>query len=285
MHYKLIAISVIAFLTITACSCQNYQWFLGNWKGTNAVYHNSYTPIINLELNITKIEGLEYEGFVKSSWPKDTSVHITNYIKGKLYKTYFVTLKVEPISKKEFPNSGRWRTCQGDDTTKYYFWKENNNIIITGETGCGIVEYIREIDQSMNDNVKLGSIEDNIARKDSLAVGTLLTKRPIDTTKTYAIKSDSIELRLFDDGEIDGDIVSIVYNGKMVVNKLELKATSYILKLPANKGTNTVVLYAENLGKKPPNTAFVRIVYDGKEVPLYLSSDYIKSSAISFIRD
>jgi len=113
-----------------------------------------------------------------------------------------------------------------------------------------------------------------------------LLKRPIDLSiEKIVVKGDSAEIRLYDDGEIDGDKVSLVYNGKLLVQQLTLSASPYIIKIPILENKkNILVLYADNLGSKPPNTAFLRIICDGKETSINLSSDYEKSGAVEFVR-
>ncbi|MFC4231615.1 tetratricopeptide repeat protein [Parasediminibacterium paludis] len=110
------------------------------------------------------------------------------------------------------------------------------------------------------------------------------TKRPTEKVARYTVQGDSVEIRLFDDGVIDGDEVSIIYNNEKIASKVALKASPYIIKIPIIKGQiNRFTIFADNLGKIPPATAFLRIVYDKKEAALYISSDFSKSDSIEFV--
>ncbi|MEI2749222.1 MAG: hypothetical protein V9E88_10745 [Ferruginibacter sp.] len=43
--------------------------------------------------------------------------------------------------------------------------------------------------------------------------------RSVETIQTVYFKNDSIKLTLYDNGEVDGDTVSVVLNGKMIMSK------------------------------------------------------------------
>ena len=80
-------------------------------------------------------------------------------------------------------------------------------------------------------------------------------------------RSDSLELKLYDNGEIDGDTVSVLLNGEILLAKQGLKASAIKKTIYIQPGTNEIslVLYAENLGKYPPNTGLL-VVHDGEDV-------------------
>ena len=123
-----------------------------------------------------------------------------------------------------------------------------------------------------------------IFKKDTIAKEDVFVKRPTVNVARYNVKSDSVEIRFFDDGNIDGDEISLIYNNKRIVAKISLKASAYIIKIPIVKGQiNKLSIFAENLGTIPPATAFLRIVFDHKEIALNISSDFSKSDSIEFV--
>ncbi|HEX6914196.1 MAG TPA: hypothetical protein VF145_03085 [Chitinophagaceae bacterium] len=96
-----------------------------------------------------------------------------------------------------------------------------------------------------------------------------------DTEKEYSrrnnvdmgvieVDSSDLTIQIVDNGEIDKDSVSIFFNNKILAQKLELtrRGLSYQISLDANRETNEISMFAENLGIIPPNTA-VLVVYDG----------------------
>ena len=98
------------------------------------------------------------------------------------------------------------------------------------------------------------------------------------------VNTDSIVLRVYDNGVVDGDIVSIIYNDQVVIDKLSLTARALEIKIPVNKsGTNSLVFHAHNLGEFPPNTAKLEIIYGKKKEELTVASDLTVSSTIDVV--
>ena len=113
-----------------------------------------------------------------------------------------------------------------------------------------------------------------------------ISGRKSEFTQVVNFKSDSLQLSLFDNGEIDGDTVSVFMNGEVLMAKQGLKASAIkktIYIAPGNEDF-TLVLFAENLGKYPPNTGLL-VVRDGDDVyNLRFSSDFQKNAGIVFRR-
>jgi hypothetical protein len=98
--------------------------------------------------------------------------------------------------------------------------------------------------------------------------------------------SDSLTIALYDNGEIDGDTVSIYMNGQLIMAKQGLKSTAIKKTIHITPGNEdfSLVLFADNLGKYPPNTGML-VVYDGEDTyNLRFSSDFQKNAGIVFKR-
>ena len=121
---------------------------------------------------------------------------------------------------------------------------------------------------------------------DIIAMASLVAGRKSEFSQIVSFKSDSLELSLYDNGEIDGDTVSVFMNGEVIMSKQGLKASAIkktIYITPGNEDF-TLVLFAENLGKYPPNTGLL-VVHDGEDVyNLRFSSDFQKNAGIVFKR-
>ncbi len=100
------------------------------------------------------------------------------------------------------------------------------------------------------------------------------------------VAGDSIELRFYDNAEIDGDSISLFLNDKMIFQHIRLKATAYIIKIPVHdlKETNELVMVAENLGSIPPNTSFMLAIADNKRYEAMLKSTEETSAVIRIIK-
>ncbi len=119
----------------------------------------------------------------------------------------------------------------------------------------------------------------------SVAFVTDIGKRSIETIQTVYFKTDSLTLSLYDNGEVDGDTVSVIFNGKMILEKqgLSTKAIRKTIYITPEMGDSMqMVMYAENLGSIPPNTGLL-ILKDGNDrYEIRFSGDMNKNAAIIF---
>ena len=85
--------------------------------------------------------------------------------------------------------------------------------------------------------------------------------------RRLTVNVDKINLKVYDNGVIDNDTVSIYYNGRLLVNrqKLSEKPINIDLTLDRSASEHTITMFAENLGSIPPNTALV-VVTAGKKI-------------------
>ncbi|KXX67767.1 hypothetical protein AVL50_25225 [Flammeovirga sp. SJP92] len=109
--------------------------------------------------------------------------------------------------------------------------------------------------------------------------------RPVENQSSIYITTYDISIQIWDDRTIDGDIVSIFWNGEHVVEYYELTAKKRKFKVTYEPGKeNRLILYAHNLGKIPPNTMAVAIKAGKKKRELNIKSDLGKCGAIQFKR-
>ena len=114
-----------------------------------------------------------------------------------------------------------------------------------------------------------------------------LATRKIETIQQLYIESDSLVLTLYDNGEVDGDSVSIILNGKTIVSQQRLSTTAFtktIYITPELGDTIQLVMYAENLGSLPPNTGLLLLQFDNKRHEIRFSGDLNKNAAITLRR-
>lgn len=106
--------------------------------------------------------------------------------------------------------------------------------------------------------------------------------RIIETIQRVNYTSDSLVITLYDNGEVDGDTVSVIMNGNVVMPMVGLSTKAVRKTIYTKDITDSIqiVMYAENLGTLPPNTGLL-IVNDGKErYEIRFSGDLKKNSAI-----
>jgi hypothetical protein len=100
------------------------------------------------------------------------------------------------------------------------------------------------------------------------------------------VASDSIRVDFYDNGEIDGDSISIFFNKQLLAfsQRLSSRAIHFDLKLDSTKDVQELSMYADNLGSIPPNTALM-IVTDGKkQQEIRLASNLDKNATIRIRR-
>lgn len=111
-------------------------------------------------------------------------------------------------------------------------------------------------------------------------------KRANALLKTIEVSQSKIRVELFDNGEIDGDSISIFLNKKLLIShkRLSEKPISLNIELEENLDEFELEMYAENLGSIPPNTAVMVITDGNKRYETRITSDLKKSGVIRLVR-
>lgn len=108
-------------------------------------------------------------------------------------------------------------------------------------------------------------------------------KANITTRKSMNVKQKNILIKIWDDGQVDEDTISLLVNDQLILENHRLQKEKYELNIQLTKKHNYIVLKAENLGRIPPNTAAISISEGKYERKIELSSDYDNSDAVEVI--
>ncbi|MEP7371890.1 MAG: hypothetical protein ABI675_00790 [Chitinophagaceae bacterium] len=115
------------------------------------------------------------------------------------------------------------------------------------------------------------------------SVAAEIASRKTEIIRNIFFQSDSLMLTLYDNGQVDGDTVSVVVNDKVIIARQGLTTTAATTTLYTNKvpgDSLKLIMYAENLGSIPPNTGLL-IIQDGNEkYQIRFEGDFQKNSAI-----
>jgi len=125
-----------------------------------------------------------------------------------------------------------------------------------------------------------------VIRPDLIKISEQFKKRKQVLGKVLEVASDSVRVSFYDNAEIDGDSISVFLNGNLIAAHQELseRAINLYVKLDSTKETNELSMFAENLGKYPPNTALM-VVSDGEQrYETFLSSDFKGNATVRFKR-
>lgn len=99
------------------------------------------------------------------------------------------------------------------------------------------------------------------------------------------VDTGNIRLDFYDNGQIDGDSITVLVNKQVVLSHQKLTArpiTTYV-RIDEHSTFQEVEMVAENEGSIPPNTALLIITAGKKRYQLFLSSTESKSAVVRFV--
>lgn len=111
----------------------------------------------------------------------------------------------------------------------------------------------------------------------------LVAARTTEPVAALTVDTADVELELWDGAVQDGDSISLRLNGQWIVTGFPVKNAIQKIPLKLQRGENSLVFMADNLGSIPPNTAELRIRYGQKTQALGLSTDMKKNNEIRLI--
>lgn len=163
---------------------------------------------------------------------------------------------------------------------------------------CPELTFYYKLDNSEEENIVVTrklwqpQPQDVIVGTDTSLKGIAASKEPVFEKRKnilaqqLIVSSDSLRVSFYDNGEVDGDSISVFLNNAPVLVRQELtaEAINIYIKLDKSVAVNEITMYAENLGKYPPNTALM-VVNDGeKRQEIYLSSSLKQNATVRIIR-
>jgi len=112
------------------------------------------------------------------------------------------------------------------------------------------------------------------------------TSRAKILQQVIPIKGDSVELRFYDNAEIDGDSIAVFLNGRLLKEHVLLAELPYIMKIAVAdlQSDNELVMVAENLGSIPPNTSLMVAVVEDKRYEAHLQSTEGSSALVRLVK-
>ena len=100
------------------------------------------------------------------------------------------------------------------------------------------------------------------------------------------VTGDSVELHFYDNGQVDGDSISLFLNDKLIFEHIRLTDKAYAIKLSVRELTssNELIMVAENLGSIPPNTSYMVATVGDKMYEARLESTEGSSAVIRLVK-
>jgi len=123
-----------------------------------------------------------------------------------------------------------------------------------------------------------------IKKNDTVSIVQKMTERKNTVFSHLPVDVKYITLNIYDNAIVDGDTVTIFYNGKLLVNKRLLSEKPIVIDLALDEKSKTheIVLYAENLGSIPPNTALIVVTAGDKRYELHASASLEENAVLMF---
>ena len=111
-----------------------------------------------------------------------------------------------------------------------------------------------------------------------------MTERKQSKQSTLEVNVKQINLKVYDNGEIDNDTVSIFYNGKLLLSHQRLSDKPIIINLDLDEDIteHKLTMYAENLGSIPPNTALIVVTAGDKRYELRSKANLEENAVLIF---
>ncbi len=99
------------------------------------------------------------------------------------------------------------------------------------------------------------------------------------------LDSGEVQLAFYDNGQIDGDTISVYINKKPLIVHQLLRAEPIILKLwiDSKQPVREIVMVGENMGQIPPNTALMIVTTRQERHQVYLTADEKKNALVRLI--
>ena len=237
----------------------NAQNLSGFWKGTLTMTGGCF-PVNHIELQITVTDGqvtgnsyhyLDIHNYVKKSF---TGAYTPSDKKITVLEDLVTTFKIPPHCIVCIKNYTLVYSRTGNEETLTGVW---DGTIMNSESPCqpGTIVLHRIAESEFKDIPEIA----------------------VDTGK--------IKLDFYDNGEIDGDSITVLVNKKVVLQHQKLTGQPITTYLDVVAGTPfyEVEMVAENLGRIPPNTAVLIITAGPKRYQLFLASQPDKSAFVRFV--
>jgi hypothetical protein len=265
------------FLILAATGrCQDIN---GIWKGKLVMAPGGCFPVYNIELQLqvagTRIVGTAYHfsdslNYVKENFEgvfkKDSNVI-------RIQENGIITFKIKEDCVPCVKNyTLSYHRGGGNVTTEEQLRGSWTGKATDGKTACdpGTIVLTRFERSTFKPEMKLPPT---------------LTKRKAELVKEIRVDTGTIKIDFYDNGQIDGDTISVYVNNMPAVSSKRLAAQPVTIhvRIDLKKTEQEVIMVGENLGSIPPNTALMIVHAGDKRYQLYLTSDEQKNALVRFI--
>lgn len=110
----------------------------------------------------------------------------------------------------------------------------------------------------------------------------ILTTRSNQLIRQIETEAGEIKIDVYDNGDIDGDTVTIYHNNTLVVShaRLTQKPITFRINVNLEHPYHEVVMVANNLGSIPPNTSLMIVTAGSKRHEVFITSNQQKNAKV-----
>jgi hypothetical protein len=112
----------------------------------------------------------------------------------------------------------------------------------------------------------------------------ILKKRENSLVQTLMINSENVTVKLYDNGEIDDDTISVYLDSKLILSNKRLSAAAITvnLKMDESNPDHELIMVAENMGRIPPNTSLMIVTAGDQRFEVRITSTEQKNAMVRF---
>lgn len=270
---------LLCMLLQTACFCQDLS---GIWRGSLTQEPGGCFPVYKLEIQLITA-GSVVEGYAFDYY--DKARYVKHHFKGS-YNTQQKKLIIREDQLLDVQIPHDCVVCT--KTYELSFSQEAGKEALSGNwTGveaeskricpAGKITLYRELKPDFP--TPLSDSNQMQTQKGLLK----LQERTTELVKTLVLDNPTIRIDLYDNAEIDNDTVTIYLNNQLLLYQQRLTNQALSVTINAVAGEEyELIMYADNLGTIPPNTALMTVTSGRDKHEIRLSASDKKNAAVRF---
>ncbi len=112
----------------------------------------------------------------------------------------------------------------------------------------------------------------------------VIKNRSNELVKVLTVNDPNVIVKLYDNGEIDGDTISVYLDKKLVLSAKRLTASPLVVKftMEEDDDEHELTMVAENLGSIPPNTSLMIVEAGEQRFDVRITSTEQKNAVVKF---
>jgi hypothetical protein len=113
---------------------------------------------------------------------------------------------------------------------------------------------------------------------------SVLKNRSNELMKTLTVTNPEVTVKLYDNGDIDDDTISVYLDNKLMLSSKRLTASPLTIKftIDEDNSDHELTMVAENLGRIPPNTSLMVVESGEQRFDVRITSTEQKNAVVRF---